>query len=218
MMPKIVSLKQWTPADQQAVCDSLAKGQVIAYPTDTIYGLGVDVFHDEAVTKLLNLKGRDRNKPVSILYASVEKLQRDFDDLSDFQRAAVRTLLPGKVTLLLPLADQNRFPHLFSVNGFIGVRVVDLPELNRILSVYPHPISTTSANPAGAEPARSAAEIRGYFPDGIGAIIDNGMNPQTMGSVIIRLNREDWEIVREGAIPTDRIDELLKQCQRDLYE
>jgi len=196
MKAKIIKLHGWTESDRIEIYDALQGGQVIAYPTDTIYGLGVDVFNSRAVAALLRMKGRDSRKPVSILYAGVERLLKDFAHLNDFQKSAAKALLPGSVTLILPVKFDEWLPAPFVRDGYTGVRVVDLPALNALLAGYPHPISTTSINPAAAKPAASVTEIHNYFPDEISHIIDNGSRENSRASTIIKLYPDSWEIIR----------------------
>jgi len=213
MDARIISLYNWTEADQAELYAALQQGQVIAYPTDTIYGLGVDVYHPGAVETLQQMKGRDSQKPVSVLYASTGRMQRDFNHLSNFQMSAVNALFPGCVTLLLPVKSEEQFPAPFTRNGTVGVRVVDLPALNMLLSGYPHPISTTSINPATQKPASSLAEIQDYFPREISVIIDNGFTENTQASTIIKLFENSWEIIRVGIVPTESVDAILNSLK-----
>ncbi|MBU0712741.1 threonylcarbamoyl-AMP synthase [bacterium] len=213
MDARIISLYNWTEADQAEVYAALQQGQVIAYPTDTIYGLGVDVYHTGAVETLQQMKGRDSQKPVSVLYASTGRMQRDFDHLSNFQMSAVNAFFPGCVTLLLPVKSEEQFPAPFTRNGTVGVRVVDLPVLNMLLSGYPHPISTTSINPGTQKPAASLVEIQDYFPREISVIIDNGFTENTQVSTIIKLLENSWEIIRVGIVPTESVDAILNSLK-----
>lgn len=209
----IISLDRWTSDDRADIFATLRQGRVIAYPTDTIYGLGIDVFNTGAVETLLRMKGRSSQKPVSILYAGVERLLQNFNHLNNFQRYAVNALLPGKVTLLLPVKSDEQFPSPFSRDGYVGARVINLPELNTLLMDYPNPISTTSINPTDETPARSVAEIQRYFPEEISYIIDNGSVKRALSSTIIKLNMNSWNIIREGAVPADRIDKILNHLK-----
>jgi len=207
--PEIIHLNRFTQTEQSLLFELLNAGEVIAYPTDTIYGLGVDIYNPAAVAKLQHLKGRESRKPFSVLYPSVNKLLAEFDHLTQFQKMAVQRLMPGMVTLLLPVEKEHQFPAPFVSAGLIGVRVVDLPELNRLLADYPHPISSTSINPAGAKPATSVAEIERYFGFEIPLIIDNGNTDSGQSSTIIKITGNTWEIIREGAVSKTQVEECL---------
>jgi len=213
MKPKIIPLDYWTASDRTELYATLQQGQVIAYPTDTIYGLGVDVYHPGAVASLQRMKGRDSQKPISILYSSTERMLKDFNHLNDFQLSAVRALLPGCVTLLLPVKSEEQFPAPFTYNGIVGVRVINLPALNALLLDYPHPISTTSINPATQKPACSPVEIQNYFSGKISIIIDNGFTGNIQASTIIKVLEDGWKIIRVGVLSNTSVDIILKSLK-----
>ncbi|HOV24479.1 MAG TPA: L-threonylcarbamoyladenylate synthase [Candidatus Marinimicrobia bacterium] len=210
-MPEIISLAKAADIDCQKVLAILQSGAIIAYPTDTIYGLGVDAFQPQAVQKLLQLKGRTAGKPISVLYADVPSLLSDFKHLNDYQRRVVKTLLPGKITLILPLSSNSIFPVEISADGSVGVRVISLEPMNRILRQYPHPITTTSVNPANAPPAHSAAEIISYFGDQISLILKYEIADDSLPSTLVKVGKSELEIIRIGAVTMAEIEEKMKQ-------
>jgi len=214
MKPTIVKLQYIDAAGKAHIHNALQSGKIIAYPTDTIYGLGVDVYNPHGIDKLLSLKGRDSNKPISILYSDVSVVLADFQNLNEYQQLVVRSLMPGKVTLLLPAPSKKRFPVTFIRDGYVGVRVVDLPALNNLMDSYPHPISTTSINPAGLPPAKNVQEIIDYFVSELSVIIDNGKTNSTRSSTVIKLYDDSWEILREGAVSQLQIEISLSNKMR----
>jgi len=211
MKPAIVKLRHLDAAGKAQIYNALQSGKIIAYPTDTIYGLGVDVYNSQGIDNLFHLKGRDSNKPVSILYSNVNRVLADFQNLNEYQQLAVRSLMPGKVTLLLPASSKKRFPDTFIQESYIGVRVIDLPALNNLMDDYPHPISTTSINPAGLPPAKNVREILDYFGSELTVVIDNGKADSTRSSTVIKLYDDSWEILREGAISQLQIEISLSK-------
>jgi len=214
MKPAIVKLQYLDAAGKAQIYNALQSGKIIAYPTDTIYGLGVDAYNSQGIDKLFSLKGRDSNKPVSILYSNVSAVLADFQNLNEYQQRAVRSLMPGKVTLLLPTPSKKHFPDIFIQESYIGVRVVDLPALNNLMDGYPHPISTTSINPAGLPPAKNVQEILDYFGAELAVIIDNGKADSTRSSTVIKLYDDSWEILREGAVSQLQIEISLSKNMR----
>ncbi|MCK4640029.1 MAG: threonylcarbamoyl-AMP synthase [Candidatus Marinimicrobia bacterium] len=214
MKPLIVKLRYLDVAGKAQIYDALQSGQIIAYPTDTIYGLGIDIFNPKGIDKLFSLKGRDSNKPVSILYSNVNRVLTDFQNLNEYQQRAVRSLMPGKVTLLLPAPSKKRFPDTFIQESYIGVRVVDLPALNNLIDGYPHPISTTSSNPTDLPPAKNVQEIIDYFGSELAVVIDNGKADSTRSSTVIKLYDDSWEILREGAVSQLQIEISLSKIMR----
>lgn len=184
-------------------------GKVIAYPTDTIYGLGVDICNEEAAQKLFNIKDRKIQNPVSILYPDKSRLFDNFPGLNDYQRNFVEKLLPGQITLLLPVPKNSNLLPYFRKDGFTGVRVVEHAKMNQILSQYKHPISTTSINPSGEEPANTIEEILNYFTDKIKLILYDQRDHKTIPSTIIKVTKSHYNILRKGAISQVEIENSL---------
>ena len=205
-MTEIISINSITDKEKEKVINALKSGKIIAYPTDTIYGLGVDIYNSQAVQKLVDIKGRFLHKPISILFSDVYLALKCFNHLAAYQKEFVKRLLPGQVTLLLPVVNKDQFPPEFVREGYIGIRVVKLDSLNRILSMYPHPISTTSVNPSGKIPATNAQEIISYFGDHISIILDNGPL-QALSSTVIKVCDSEYEILRQGIVTFEEIEE-----------
>ncbi len=216
MQPLIFSLAQIGLTEHQQIYAALRHGQVIAYPTDTLPGLGADVFHRQGVAQIFRLKGRDEQKPLSVLYSSVSRLLDDFKHLSAFQREVVSVLLPGPITLLLPAPPD--FPKVLTPKDYIGIRVIDYPRLNQVFEDYPHPITTTSINPAGQTPATSTMQILAYFKDELAIIIEDQVAYSPLGSSIIRLTNDSWEMVRAGVVSQNRIEAKFQQVFQNLNE
>ncbi len=200
-----INLKPTTKEKITLLHKTLKKGALITYPTDTIYGIGVDIYNENAVQKLFQLKGRKFDKPVSLLYSSVDKLLVDFSDISKLQRRFIQEFMPGPITIILPINPHSTIPLTFIKNGCVGVRVIDLPELNNLLSDYPNPITTTSINPAGLKPANNITEILNYFSEDIDLHIENNVTINSIPSTVIKVDKLDYSVIRESAITENQI-------------
>lgn len=214
MKTPIYSLDEIGHREIDYIIEALAVGGIIAYPTDTLYGLGIDIYNINAVKELYRLKKRDHRKPVSILYSRIERLIADFTHLSSYQLEIIRSLLPGPITLLLPVTQTQTFPEEFVQHGYSGVRLIDLEPMNRILDNYPHPITTTSVNPAGAQPAGDVAQIRAYFENRLAVIIDNGPSQALVSSTLVKVEHSRIDIIREGAVSSVEIGKIISEIEQ----
>jgi L-threonylcarbamoyladenylate synthase len=212
-MPRIISLEKLTISDINRILSTLRNGEVIAYPTDTIYGLGIDIFNQDAVKKLFEIKERILGNPVSILYPSISRALSEFNNLNPFQKSVVENLLPGKITLLLPVKSATQFPKEFVKDDFVGIRVIDNAPLNNLLIGYESPISSTSVNPSGQQPARNADEIISYFGEKVSIIIDNGPSKFIEPSTILKVCENSCEIARYGTISNAEIEARMKKIK-----
>ena len=188
--------------------ETLRRGGILAYPTETLYGLGVDPFNPEALDRLYDLKGRPASLPVSILVRDFEMLRTVVLEVPPGALRVMKAFLPGPLTVVLPAA--RRLPErLTAGSGRIGVRISSHPLAARLFQVYPFPITTTSANPTGRPGARDAREVQAYFPGGLDCILDGGTVPGGIGSTVADLTGAAPVILREGAIPGSEIRKLV---------
>jgi len=156
--------------DVAAAVSVLAAGGVVAYPTETVYGLGVDARDRAALEMLLDLKGREGGRGISVL---VSGLDMAAELLAETPCAAARELAarfwPGPLTIVLPasgiVAEALRGPA-----GGIGLRCSSDPWATALVTRFGAPVTSTSANASGHEPARSAAEVRAAFASGRDAV------------------------------------------------
>jgi len=190
----------------------LRKGDVVALPTDTFYGLAVDPVNLYAVEQIYRLKTRQKHKPLSLLIASVSQayeLARDTDPLLD--KLAER-FWPGPLTIIVK-ADPKLPLKVTANTGNVALRVPSAEIPLAILRAVGSPITATSANLHGASECTNALEVRDQLGDCLPLIVDGGQSPRDMPSTIVDLTSEDgaWRLLREGAIPSDQIVELLGQ-------
>jgi len=207
MNTKITKLSE---VEHTELFQALQAGNIIAYPTDTIYGLGADIYNKGAIGKLFETKDRDYSKPVSLLYFEKTKVLEDFDHLGDYEKIFITEFFPGPVTLIFRAKNDDQFPFPFINNGCVGIRVIDHAELNELMKDYPNPITTTSINPAGKKPAESAEEIMDYFPTQLAMIIDAGSTSNKVASTVIKVEEDTYTILRESAVSQTEIENRLK--------
>jgi len=179
-------------------------GAVIAYPTETFYGLCVDPFNTKAIEALYELKGRPALSPIPLIIGDAGMLDRIVTDIPLTARKLIERFWPGPLTLVFK-ASPALPPMLTSATGTIGVRLSGSPYARRLSCALSSPITSTSANPTGMPPAKSPKEVLGYFDGRIGLLIDGGRLTALKGSTIIDVTRDSLEIIREGEIPSSEI-------------
>lgn len=192
------------------VASALRQGRIVAYPTETLYGLGVDPFQEQALERLYELKGRPTAMPVSVLVRDIAMLEELVQDVPRPAARLIEAFLPGPLTLVL--RGRPHLPkRLTAGTGKIGVRVSAHPLMEHLFSWHPAPITTTSANPTGRPGARDARTVLAYFPRGIDCILDAGPAAGGIGSTVVDVTGPECLILREGAITSARIAEALNE-------
>lgn len=173
--------------------DVLANGGVILYPTDTVYGLGANIFDDKAVRRVFEIKQRSLLKPLSILVSDVKAIDL-VANVSLNQREVINNYLPGPYTFILE--KTMLVPRVVtSGSSFVGVRVPDNEIACRLASIFP--ITTTSANLSDKEVLSNPKEILEQLDCDVDLVIDVGPVKSKRPSVIIDyIDRDNPKIVR----------------------
>lgn len=182
------------------------RGGVIAYPTETFYGLCVDPFNRAAVERLFTLKGRLAGSPVSVIISDISMLEEVAVEVTAASEALMKRFWPGPLTLIFK-ARPDVPPELLGSTGKIGVRVSSSPVAQRLSKTLSSPITATSANPAGHTPPVSPEEVLSYFNGTIDILIDGGRLPGRLGSTVVDASGDGLKVVRVGEVP---IEEILK--------
>ncbi|HEX7598827.1 MAG TPA: L-threonylcarbamoyladenylate synthase, partial [Polyangia bacterium] len=156
--------------DVAAAAAAIAAGEVVAFPTETFYGLAVDGFDEAALHRLRVLKGRDAEKSFTLLVASREMLAALCGDISPLAERLMTQHWPGPLTLVLPA--RPGLPDAIVAEGCVAVRVSPHPLAQALVVAAARPITATSANPAGAAPPCTAAAVAAYFPPPSCLILD----------------------------------------------
>jgi L-threonylcarbamoyladenylate synthase len=185
---------------------SLNRGNVVALPTGTFYGLAVDPVNLRAVDRIYEIKTRARHKPLSLLIAEVaqaNELARQLD--SAFDRLAER-FWPGPLTLVVKAG--SKLPLRVTANtGNLALRVPEAAIPRAVVTRLGLPITATSANLSGLPECTSASGVRDQLGNKIPLIVDGGPTSRSIATTIVDLSGggNSWMILREGAIPTHEI-------------
>jgi L-threonylcarbamoyladenylate synthase len=189
----------------------LKKGGIIAFPTDTVYGLGCDPFCLSAVERVYRVKGRPSHLSFPLLLSDVSQVTVVAKPLSGIAFSLARRFWPGALTLILAKSDS--LPPYLSSAGTVAVRVPDHPVCLALIQGIGGPLVGTSANVSGRPSAVTADEVRQQLKDQIDLIIDGGERPRGQESTIVDVTGRVPRILRQGIIPRDEIERLLSpQC------
>ena len=199
-------MNSFSPRQLNQAVQLLRDGGVVAFPTDTVYGVGVDPFQSEAVRRLYRIKGRPEDKPIAILVGSIEDVARVAQTPSrTFSRLADR-FWPGGLTLIVETRELP--PEITAGGSTVGVRMPDHPLTLELLRAFGGPIATTSANRSGENPATSAEEVGAQLGDHVNLIVDGGDTITKVASTVLDLSVSPPKVLRHGGIS----EELLVEC------
>jgi L-threonylcarbamoyladenylate synthase len=188
---------------RQAV-ETLRRGGLVSFPTDTLYALGADALALEAIERVLTTKGRQHGKPLSVLVASVDAAEGLIDQLSDGVRILMRTFWPGPLTIVVK-ASAKLPAALIGATGTIGLRIPGGIVAQAVLAAFGGPIIGTSANKTGGADPADAKSVQRAIGGQIDLILDGGRVSLGVPSTVIDCTALPARILREGAIPRAKL-------------
>ena len=173
----------------------LRDGGLVAYPTDTYYAIGCDLFSRKAIERLYQLKGRDRRKPLSFLCPDLSDVAK-YGHVSTFAYRVMRQLTPGAFTFILPAT--RLVPEVMQTKQKqVGIRVPDSPLARELASGLGNPIVTTSAAAEEGEPLSDAKDVKDELGNRVDLILDAGIQAAEP-STVVSLIGDQIEILRQG--------------------
>lgn len=201
-MREILNVDRQKPDDSViAEASSIIKaGGIIAYPTETFYGLGADGQNEEAVKRIFLIKGRDFENPISVIIGNVNDVGDLVEEIPGLALLLMERFWPGALTIIFKASPH--VSHLLTAGtGKIGIRLSSHPVAAALAIKLGRPITATSANLSGKHECTQAGEVIQGIGDKIDAIIDAGQTPGGSGSTVIDVTSEPPTILREGVIP-----------------
>jgi L-threonylcarbamoyladenylate synthase len=177
----------------------ILNGGVVAFPTETVYGLAALASNPEAVERVYVLKNRPREKPLSVLISDVSELQNLVQAIPPEVPHLIKLFWPGPLTLIFA-AEEHLPPGLIGGGGKVGVRISSHPVAQALVQEVGAPITATSANWSGSPSCRSPVEVLNQLGSGLEAIVDGGLTPGSKDSTIADVTTRPPEILRVGSI------------------
>jgi L-threonylcarbamoyladenylate synthase len=186
------------------IVDVLSHGGVVAHPTETVYGLAANMFNEDAVRKIYNLKCREENKILSVMVQDATYIEDIVGKLSLFARNIIDQVFPGPITVIVPVKKQISIKY-FKESTSIGFRIPDFELCTKMLNKLDFPITTTSANKSGLNDAQLAMEVMTYFGDSIDLLVDGGRTQMGKPSTVIDITDDQIKVLREGTFDISEI-------------
>jgi len=202
-----ITLPAENPESISSALSLFRDGDIVAFPTDTVYGLGADPFQASGIIKLFEAKGRDSNKAIAILVGSVEQAHLVTDHMTEMAMILCEVFWPGGLTVIVP--RKNTLPELISNTDRIGIRMPNHPVALEMLRTF-GPLATTSANLSGKPNAVSAKDVFDQLSNRVPLILDGGKCPGGVPSTVIDCSGSEPIILREGPVTSEQIFKVLE--------
>ena len=199
---------------RQAAAAAIARGSVVAFLTDTFYGLGANPFDKQAVRRINALKGRDGGKPILIVLSDASEAERFILRRSELFKVVSSSHWPGALTLVAE-ARECVIEEITAGSGTVGLRLPDDESVRDLVRDCGGALTATSANIAGEPPARTAVDVARYFPTGLDIIIDGGATRSDKPSTVLDLSGQTPRLIREGVVSRRELQKTLQQFGGD---
>ncbi len=192
----------------------IVAGGVVAFPTDTVYGIGAHFLSEEAVRRIYEIKGRSGRKPLQLILPDLSEVNNVACDVPAIFWDLARQFLPGGLTLVLKKSE--RVP-LSVTSGMttVAIRVPDSQIALELVKAVGAPVAATSANLSGRPSTRTAAEVLQEIGSYLDAIVDGGPTQLGRDSTVLDLTSSPPRILREGAVPFELISQICPEVQNN---
>jgi L-threonylcarbamoyladenylate synthase len=204
MITDVINAEHPTALNHAA--DILKHGGLVAFPTDTVYGLASLPFQAEYVERLYVAKGRNSERAIALLLGDYEQLGQVAGDIGETARLWARKFWPGPLTLIVPRLPS--LPEVLSPTTSIGIRVPDHPVALALLKMV-GPLAVTSANLSGYQNSNTAQEVFEQLNGRIHLILDGGRTPGGVPSTVVDCTVEDPIVLREGPLTLEDLMSVL---------
>ncbi|QQR91257.1 MAG: threonylcarbamoyl-AMP synthase [Myxococcales bacterium] len=195
--------------DPAKAADFLRKGELVAFPTETVYGLGASIHDEAAVRAVYAAKGRPLNHPLIVHINGMQGLQRYFSKVSEHAQLLAKHFWPGPLTLVCSKSDE--VPNIVTGGQkSVALRWPRHALAQHMLELLDHGVAAPSANRFGRISSTTAEHVREEFADAISCVLDGGPCAVGLESTIVDVRSEQPHILRAGSITQDMISELLK--------
>ncbi len=188
--------------------EALADGQLVVFPTETVYGVAASALNEEAVRRLLEVKGRGPNHPLTLAIKSAEDALDYVPEISPLGQRLARRCWPGPITLVLddrhPDSATRQLPpavrDAVAPSGTVGLRVPAHPIILSVLRLSAGPLALSSANRSGESDCLTAAQVVDSLGDEVALILDDGQCKFAQPSSVVRVDGNKWELLRVGVL------------------
>jgi len=193
------------PEDIQKILDFIKRGEVLIFPTDTIYGLVADATNPEAVEKVFKIKSRSFKKVISVFVSGI-KVAEKYTEIKENQKETIKNFWPGKITFILKAINQSKLilpKGIVSKQNKIGLRNTDFNLIKKVIDKLDIPLTATSANISGRPSSNKIKEVISQFESRSrqpAAFVNGGSLKESEPSTVVDLTSFPPQVLRKGAI------------------
>ncbi|PLV58334.1 L-threonylcarbamoyladenylate synthase [Thermotoga sp. KOL6] len=211
-MTKVLKIDPLNP-DEESLKEAvklLREGEVIVFPTETVYGIGADAYNEEACRKIFEIKGRPSDNPLIVHIGSLSQLKEIADNYEPYMDF-LEKFWPGPLTVIFPKKSKKISPVVTAGLPTVAVRMPAHPVAQKLIEMFGHPIAAPSANLSGRPSATNAKHVVEDFMGRVKMILDAGNAPFGLESTIIDLSKDHPVLLRPGPVEVEKLKEIFPE-------
>jgi len=190
------------------IAEELKRGGVVAVPTETVYGLGANIFNEDAIREIFNLKKRPLTNPLIVHIGNLNQLDTLVDNVPDCFQILIKTFWPGPLTILMDKKDS--VPNIVTANSEkVAIRMPNHPLFLKVLTKLDFPIAAPSANPYKRISSTEIEHVKKYFDGQLKYALDGGKCTVGIESTIVGLEEGEVFIYRKGGVSKEQLENVL---------
>lgn len=198
------------------VCSFLDNGELVVFPTETVYGIGANAFNSEACKKIFEAKGRSTDNPLIVHVTDINMLMECVESINEVEKKLINTFMPGPFTLVLE--KKSIIPEIVTSGlNTVAIRMPNNEIANRIIKTYGKPIAAPSANKSGKPSGTRIEDIREELSEKVAAFIDGGNTEIGLESTVVRVINNVPIILRPGAVTKEDILSVIGNVEVDKH-
>ena len=208
-MPNYIDFKEKIDDGKlQKIAQVIKDGGVAVFPTETVYGIGVNGTNENAIKKLYKIKNRPYDKPISLLVNSFDMINKVAKDISDTEYKLMKAFFPGPLTIILN--KKAIVPNILTANtNTVGIRMPENEIALKLIKYANVPIATSSSNISGKPSRTNVQDIMRDFEDEVDIYIDEGKSKIGLASTVVQIIDNKLHILRKGAVSEEQIAKIL---------
>lgn len=219
MISKYSDQKQKLKIEEiKQAAEEIKKGNLVLFPTETVYGIGANALDEKAVKKIFEAKGRAQDNPLIVHVSDIQMVENIVSKMGNIERKLMEKFWPGPLTIIFPRKDNKTVPNVVTANlDTVGIRMPSNQVAKELIKQAGVPIAAPSANVSGKPSGTRVEDIIVELDGKVDYILDGGFTDIGLESTVIRVNENKIDILRPGKITKEQLEEVASEVEVDKH-
>lgn len=210
--------KEIIEEDIQEAANEIKNGNLVLFPTETVYGIGANALNEEAVKKIFIAKGRAQDNPLIVHVSDIQMAEQIVENIGELEKKLIQKFWPGPLTIIFKRKDNKVIPNVVTANlDTVGIRMPSNLIARKLIEKSGVPIAAPSANVSGKPSGTKVEDIIEELDGKVSYILDGGFANIGLESTVIKVNNDEINILRPGKITKEQLEEVVNQVKVDKH-